>query len=155
MRQNAQNWLQIFKIFLGGEPPQTLLEGLAPCGPSLLRHTTGILFNLAYPLNKILDTALPLAAWRKEISGAGLVWRKNHRKKIWRRNPAQKKRTFHTGISMSHLHNRSFRLIFNFMSRSGSLAPQCDHAHLATSFILHLFENINISRFAAIGQFCV
>ena len=58
-------------------------------------------------------------------------------------------------ISMSHLHNRSFRLIFNFMSRSGSLAPQCDHAHLATSFILHLYENINISRFAAIGQFCV
>ena len=34
------------------------------------------------------------------------------------------------------------------MSRSGSLAAQCDHAHLATSFILHLYENINISRFA-------
>ena len=25
------------------------------------------------------------------------MWRKNHRKKIWRRNPAQKKRTFHIG----------------------------------------------------------
>ena len=60
-----------------------------------------------------------------------------------------------TSISMSHLHNRSFRLIFNFMSRSGSLAPQCDHAHLATSFILHLYKNNNISRFAAIGQFCM
>ena len=60
-----------------------------------------------------------------------------------------------TSISMSHLHNRSFRLIFNFMSRSGSLALPYDHAHLATSFILHFYENINISRFAAIGQFCV
>ena len=32
MRQNAQNWLQIFKIFLGGEPPRPSLKSSARAG---------------------------------------------------------------------------------------------------------------------------
>ena len=38
---------------MGGEPPHTLLEGLGPCWPSLLRHTTGIFFKFNLPPEQI------------------------------------------------------------------------------------------------------
>ena len=52
-----------------------------------------------------------------------------------------------TSISMSHLHNRSFRLIFNFMSRSGtSNHTKCLNCEFRSCFFsLFLFGGVAVT----------
>ena len=66
MRQNAQNWLQIFKIFLGENPPTPSLKGSALVG--LRCYVTPQEFFFIYPPPEQISGYGPAVGARKLVA---------------------------------------------------------------------------------------